>query len=502
MNSKTKKYQRVGTFKSVDEFRQYVQELGLALDIDDAPLSSSEGSPLSKPLSVGGFQVGNRWCVHPMEGWDGTPCGKPTDHTTNRWIHFGQSGCKLIWGGEAFAVQREGRANPNQLFYSAENVQPMRELFNSLIDAHRERFGPHADSDLMVGLQLTHSGRFCRPDSDGKLKPKIAYHHPLLDEKAGIAASDDSVILSDDEIKRLIDDYVVSAKMAADIGFQFVDIKHCHGYLGHEFLSAYNRPGPYGGDFEGRTRFMREICQAIQAACPDLLLGVRLSLFDQPPFRPDGMTPDGKLGKGVPVTWASNYPAFGCDRDQPLSMDLTEPCRLLRYMRDELKIATVNLSAGSPYYNPHIQRPAFYPPSDGYTPPEDPLVGCMRQIDAVKKIKAEISDLPIVGTAYSYFQDFLPHVAQPLVRQNAVDFIGIGRLVLSYWDLPADVLEGFGIRRPKKICRTFSDCTTGPRNGLVSGCYPLDDRYKKSSEHQQLKQIKKQQRAANLSSKS
>ncbi len=108
-------YSRIGALKSVEEFRACVETLGLELPIDDRPLSAVEGSPLAEPLTIGDVTVGNRWCVHPMEGWDGTPDGQPSEHTLRRWQHFGESGCKLIWGGEAFAVTPDGRANPNQL---------------------------------------------------------------------------------------------------------------------------------------------------------------------------------------------------------------------------------------------------------------------------------------------------------------------------------------------------------------------------------------------------
>ncbi|MDH3583896.1 MAG: NADH:flavin oxidoreductase, partial [Phycisphaerae bacterium] len=183
------------------------------------------------------------------------------------------------------------------------------------------------------------------------------------------------------------------------------------------------------------------------------------------------------------------YPGFGCRRDEPMHIDLDEPVRLLKMMRDELGVATVNLSAGSPYYNPHIQRPAYFPPSDGYQPPEDPLVGCHRQLDAVRQVREQVPGLPVVGSAFSYFQDFLPHVAQATVREGWVDLVGLGRLVLSYPDLPADVLEGKPLKT-KKICRTFSDCTTAPRSGIISGCFPLDDYYKKSPAGEALKQAK------------
>jgi len=483
-------YQRIGGFRSVTQFADYLHGLAPDFPIDDQILSAAQGSPLAAPLTIGGFTVGNRWCIHPMEGWDGTEDGRPSEHTIRRWQHFGQSGAKLIWGGEAFAVRRDGRANPNQLYYSPENVAPMRALLGALVSAHTERFGPRAADDLLVGLQLTHSGRFCRPSDKKRIAPRIAYHHPALDRKFGIDPADDSVVFTDAEIEQLIDDYVVAARMAHQIGFQFVDVKACHGYLGHEFLSAYTRPGPYGGSFENRTRFLRQTIDRIRRECPGLLIGVRVSIFDAPPFSPDpAKTGGGKFGPGIADPFTTPYAGFGCDRVNPLQIDLEEPIRLLKMLRDECGVAAVNLTAGSPYYNPHIQRPAFYPPSDGYQPPEDPLIGCLRQIDTARRLKQAVPGLPLVGTAYTYFQDFLPHVAQSVVRESWIDSVGIGRLVLSYWELPADTLEGRPLQT-KRICRTFSDCTTGPRNGLISGCYPLDDHYKDAPEAEQLKQAK------------
>ena len=481
---------RIGSFKSVEAFREHVQQLELELPIDDQILTADAGSPLAAPYRIGSKTIGNRWAMHPMEGWDGTPEGRPSPRTIRRWHNFGISGCKLIWGGEAFAVRHDGRANPNQLCCHSDSQADLANLMNALLTAHQQRFGSNATDDLLVGLQLTHSGRFSRPNRKDRAEPRIVYHHPLLDRRLGIAPDDDGPVLTDDEISGLVTCYLNSARLARDAGFQFVDIKHCHGYLGHEFLSAYTRPGRYGGCLENRTRFLREICQAIRAECPELMIGVRLSLFDMPPFHAN---PE-RAGQGEPDTYTDKqYPGFGCRRDHPLEIDLQEPLQLLRYLRDTLQIELLNLTAGSPYYNPHIQRPALFPPSDGYGPPEDPLVGCVRQFEAVRQVKRELPDVPIVGTAYSYLQEFLPHVTQALVRENAVDFIGLGRMALSYWDLPHDVLTD-GNMAHKRLCRTFSDCTSAPRNGIVSGCFPLDPAYKHSPEHEQLQAVKRQLR--------
>lgn len=485
-------YPRIGAHKSVQDFRDHLASLELDLPVDDGPLSSVKGSPLAAPLTIGDVTVGNRWCVHPMEGWDGTIDGRPSEHTLRRWRHFGESGCKLIWGGEAFAVVAEGRANPNQLCFRKQNASALRDLLKTVDVAHRDRFGSAAGDDLLVGLQLTHSGRFSRPHAKDRLEPRIAYHHPWLDKRFAIDPDDNSVVLTDANVRELIGHYVASARMAADVGFRFVDVKACHGYLMHEFLSAFDRPGPYGGDLDGRSRFLRETIEAIRSECPELAIGVRLSVFDCPPYHPDPeQAGGGKLGPGIPAEISGTpYPGFGCSRANPLEQDLSEPIELVRRLVDEHGVEMINATCGSPYYNPHIQRPAFYPPSDGYQPPEDPLIGCVRQIHAVRDLKAALPDVVLVGTAYSYLQEYLPHVAQAVVRTGWVDSVGIGRLVLSDWTLPAKVLSGEDYRTAKTICRTFSDCTTAPRNGIISGCYPLDEHYKQSQEMAQLKAAK------------
>ena len=459
-------YRRVATLKSADEFAAYLAQLGITLKFD-RDVVAGDSAPLGRPYDLGDFRVGNRFCILPMEGWDGTADGQPSDLTIRRWRHFGESGAKLIWGGEAVAVRHDGRANPNQLLSADHTASSLAELRGVLVSAHEERYG--SSRDLLVGLQLTHSGRFSRPNRKDRLEPSILYHHPLLDRKFGITP--DYPCLTDTQIEQIIEDFVRAAVRASRAGFAFVDVKHCHGYLGHEFLSARSRPGKYGGSFENRTRFLREVASGIRQAAPGLLIGVRLSAYDLIPFRM------GADHRGEPEKHAGPYDyAFGADAANPLEIDLAETFQFLDLLQ-KLQIPLVCITAGSPYYNPHIQRPALFPPTDGYEPPEDPLVGVARLLNATSRIKARFPQMAIVGTGYSYLQEWLPHVAQHDVRTGQVDFVGLGRLVLSYPDFAHDVLRGAPLDT-KRLCRTFSDCTTGPRNGLVSGCYPLDPFYR------------------------
>lgn len=474
------KYPRIAAFKTAHDFRSYLQQIEIDLPFDEK-IQSGANSPLAQPYHLNNcFKIGNRFCILPMEGWDGTRDGKPSEETTRRWANFGKSGAKLIWGGEAVAVRHDGRANPNQLLIAEQNLNELASLRETLVSAHKEHFD--RTDDLYIGLQLTHSGRFSRPNHQNRHEPRTLYEHPILDKKFHVDAN--VAILSDSGIARLVDDFVRAAKLASHIGFDFVDVKHCHGYLGHEFLSAVERPGRYGGTLDNRMRFLREIVAGIRAEVPDLKMGVRLSVFDWIPFRA------GADGIGEPETYTDNlYPfAFG-GNGSGVGINLQEPVAFLRII-ESLGIQLVCLTAGSPYYTPHIQRPALFPPSDGYLPPEDPLSGVARQIEATANIKKQFPNLAIVGSGYSYLQEFLPNVAQNVVREGKVDFVGLGRMVLSYPEFPADVLAGRVLQR-KRLCRTFSDCTTAPRNGLISGCYPLDEFYKTKPEAKRLKEIKR-----------
>lgn len=464
-------------------------ELGVDLPIDGA--LEPEG-PLAQSLTLGGVglsgrRIANRWAVLPMEGWDATDDGRPTDLIRRRWRRFGESGAGLIWGGEAVAVVPEGRANPHQLCIGPRSTEDLASLRAELEVAHRATHdstgGPGAGDSPVIGLQLTHSGRWSRPL--GQPAPRIAYRHPLLDDRVGAT---DAEVLSDDELDELVGGFVAAARVAADAGFDFVDVKQCHGYLAHELLSGVDRPGRYGGSLDGRTRFVRSVIEGIIAEVPGLGLASRISVFDLVPHGPDDD------GIGAPITGAEPYRyAFGGD-GTVAGIDPTEVDVLVDELQ-ALGVGMVCVTAGSPYYTPHAQRPAFFPPSDGYLPPHDPLVDVATMVAATARLAQAHPDLTVVGSGLSYLQEWLPDVAQALVRDGSMAVAGIGRMVLSYPTLPIDVRAGRPLVRGS-LCRTFSDCTTAPRHGLVSGCYPLDDAYKQSPQRVELTRVKRAAEAA------
>jgi NADPH2 dehydrogenase len=462
---------QVRRMRDREAFEAHLDALGVTLPLaDDSVIAPT----LAAPLQVGPWSLTNRFAVLPMEGWDGTAEGRPTELVRRRWQRFGRSGSGLVWGGEAVAVVPEGRANPHQLCIGEHSVADLASLRDDLVGAHR---ASTEQPDPVIGLQLTHSGRWSRPEGDPA--PRTAYRHPVTDGRVGAT---EASVLTDAELDGLVEAFVHAAVVAQRAGFDFVDVKHCHGYLLHELLSAMDRPGEYGGSLEGRTRFLTRVLDGIAAQAPGLGVGVRLSAFD---LVPHVAGPD---GSGVPEVSGEYRFAFGGD-GTGTGVDLTEAhafCDLLAARG----VSMLCVTAGSPYTVPHAQRPAYFPPSDGYLPPRDPLVDVARLLEVTGELTAAHPQLAVVASGLSYLQEWLPAVAAGIVADGVAPLVGYGRGVLSYPHLPADVVAGRPLDR-RLLCRTFSDCTTAPRNGMVSGCYPLDEGYRTRPERAELVRIKR-----------
>lgn len=473
-----------GRHPSAASFRAHLRAVDPSLDCE--PVLEDAAGPLGWPLAFRGRKLLNRFAVQPLEGCDAAPDGAPTELTLARWRNFGRSGAKLIWGGEAFAVDAAGRGHPRQLWQNPEidAGAGLARLVHSLRQGHREiREDP---DELMVGLQLTHAGRWARPD--GTPRPRCAARHPALDARSGVTRA--AGVVTDRELEDAAERYVDAAELAWRVGFHFVDVKCCHGNLLHELLGARSRPGRYGGDFEARTRLFRQIVSAIHSSCPELEVAVRLSAADVFPHRP------GPDGAGAPLGWDAEprcADGFGLDRGDPRRFDLSEPLRFLALLRD-LDVRLVNVTLGSPHASPHLARPAAHEAGGGYAPPHDPLIDVARHLQVARRVKQAFPELCVVGSGYSYLQEWLPHVAQHELRRGHVDLVGLGRALLAHPDLPSRVLAGEPLDA-RRLCRTFGDCTTAAQHGLASGCYPSDPRYQALPEAGRLREIKAARRA-------
>ena len=443
-------------YKALDQLRADATLRAPTVSLDD------DTSPLLQPLTVGGRTVGNRMAVHPMEGCDGTPEGAPGELTERRWRGFGAGGTKIIWG-EATAVVPEARANPRQLLLSEDTAPPIGRLLTTARQAHHERFA--RDDDLLVGLQLTHSGRWSHP------RPLIARHSATLDPLKRIAPDD--LVLDDAYLERLAEAYVRAAVIARDIGFDFVDVKQCHTYLLNELLGARTRPGPYGGSFENRTRFIRELLTRIRSEAPGLILASRVNVYDGPRYTGEPGQP------GTPMPDAEN-PGFGVAVDG-IEADPAEPLALVGLLREH-GVAMVNVTMGSPYFNSHIGRPFERAPVDGYEPPEHPLAGVERHFRLTAAVQEAYPDLAVIGTGYSWLRHYAANAGAANIAAGRVSAMGLGRGALAYPDFAADITD-HGRMTDRKSCIGVSYCTALMRakhNDLgqfPAGCVPRDPFY-------------------------
>ncbi|MBQ9416841.1 MAG: flavin oxidoreductase/NADH oxidase [Clostridia bacterium] len=402
------------------------------------PQSENVGTLLS-PIPVGRKVAKNRILYQPMEGCDGTPQGLPDELTVRRYLRFVAGGPGIIWF-EATAVQQEGRANPRQMYLCEKNV----DAFRTFLDNLREQAQKSGQTPPLFICQLTHSGRYSKPT--GTPAPRIAYHHALFEKEHPLS---DDCIVSDEYLDRLKEDLVHGAELAQRAGFDGADIKACHRYLLSELLSAYERPGRYGGSYENRTRLLREaLAGARQSTDSDFIIGSRLNLYDGFAWplgfgvRPEGGTePDLEEGKQL----CADLAAAGAD--------------------------LLNVTMGNPYFNPHVNRPYA---QGTYEAPEPPLYGVRRILGGAKAAKEAAPGCVVSCSGISFLGCAAPSVLSGCLEEGWFDLCGFGRETLAYPDLVRD-LETKGKLDESKICICCSKCTAIMRRpGGTPGCVVRD----------------------------
>ncbi|MHC4984673.1 MAG: oxidoreductase [Planctomycetota bacterium] len=405
--------------------------------------TSDDLAPLGQPLSFAGLTIPNRLAIQPMEGCDSDSDGRPGPLTIRRYERFAAGGAGLLWM-EATAVVPEGRANPRQLWLHDASVSAIAEMVAGIRRVAAERHGSDHRPALVV--QLTHSGRYSKPE--GKTAVLMAAHNPARDGLLELPR--DGEIVTDDYLDSLVAAYVAAAKLAVEVGFDAVDVKACHGYLLNELLGARTREGRYGGSFANRTKLMLDIVDAIAAEVPDARIVSRLNVYDAMDF---------------PFGW-------GVDAEDATVPDLAEPKQLIGQLIDR-GVDMIDVTAGNPYFNPHVNRPYNEPVVAGYPSPEHPLNGVARLIGLAGEIQQSFSDLAVVGSGYSWLRALIPHVAAATLRDGRATIIGCGRMAFAYPDFVTDIVQT-GRMDPKKICVGCSACTQIMRDGGRTGCVVRD----------------------------
>jgi 2,4-dienoyl-CoA reductase (NADPH2) len=437
-------------FKDRAGLERKIAELRLDLPLAD------DISALFSPIRVAGKTLTNRFAVHPLEGADADPSGGPSDLTFRRYRRFARSGCGLIWF-EATAVTAEGRSNPRQLLIGPASKDGFKRLVEEARLAAEKKFGPR--QALLLVLQLTHSGRFSKPE--GPPRPVIAQHNPILDQT--MALPPDYPVITDKALDGLEEVFVSAAELAREAGFDGVDLKACHGYLVSELLACFTRrESKYGGSFENRTRFLVETARKIEESVRDIFITSRINVYDSLPW-PYG---------------------FGASPEDPGKEDLTETKALM----EEFRLGgfpLLNISCGIPRYKPHYGRPYDIPLLGMAPPDEHPLVGVQRLLGLTAELQKSFPALPLVGTGYSWLRHFFPNVAAAMVQTKKVSIIGLGRGALAYPEWLDDLAEK-GVLNPRKVCTTCSRCSQLLRGGGRVGC-PVRDAEMYGSEYRRVK---------------
>lgn len=395
----------------------------------------------------------NRLAIHPMEGCDASANGDPTHLTYDRYKRFGRSGAAIVWF-EATAVTPEGRANPRQLMINTGNVDKFAKIVDTL-ESNRQGIIEERDLDRDVFgdpikiLQLTHSGRYCRPE---KAKyPYRAYTYEAADRAFGIDP-DSGCIVSDDYLDELKEKYLQAIKHAKAAGFDGVDIKSCHRYLISELLSAFTRQGSkYGGpEYEDRTRFLLDIVRAAKTKHPDFLVTARLNIYD-----------------GLPHPYG-----FGVSKEsesEPPEPDPTEPIRLIKDL-NKLGVFLINFTVGNPYFKPYLSRPYDIPSYGAPNPPEHPLKSIERVVNVERAVNTKIPEsVKTIGTAFSWLRQWAPKFAAGEIKRGSFDFIGFGRMSFANPEFPIQIYKN-GVIDKAKTCITCSKCTDLMRFDSTSGC--------------------------------
>ena len=399
---------------------------------------AADTAVLGERVKIGKKEAPNRLACQAMEGCDGNPDGTPGELTRRRYERLAKGGAGVIWF-EATAVLEEARANPRQLWLTKENL----DAFRRQVDAIRETAVKTNGYAPVIVCQLTHSGRYSKPT--GGPAPIIAYHNPLFEKDAPLP---DGCLISDEGLDRVEEALVSAAALAERAGFDGADIKCCHRYLNCELLSAYERPGRYGGSFENRTRLLRESVAGAKAACGrDFIVTTRLNVYD-----------------GFPYPYG-----FGVKRDGSLDFDPAEPALLLQNL-NAIGVELVNVTMGNPYVNPHVNRPFAAGP---YEAPEAPLTGVHRMLEGTAELKRSVPAVKLIASAFSFLGPAAPQTAAGYIRQGGFDLAGFGRTIFAYPDFANDILRTGGMAR-EKCCICCSKCSGIMRAGGTPGCVIRD----------------------------
>jgi len=394
---------------------------------------------LNERLAVGPKVAPNRLVNQPMECNDADPNGDPSELTRKRYRMLAEGRAGIIHI-ESASIMPGSLARKNQLLFGPKNRAGLSRLVEEMKSIN--------DKSLII-TQLNHSGAVSEPFSE------VVSYYPVANREVRI--------LTDQDIEEIRDHFIESAKLSHSIGADGIDLKMCHGYLGGQLLRPANtKDGRYGGSFENRSRFFREVAEGIRTELSDkdFVLGTRFSFYEAIP---------GGFGTGGPTEVVE-------DPAEPLAF-----CRLA----EELGFHFLNVSGGIPVMTAEVTRP-----TKGY--PQ----GVYRQFGWAARVKEAVG-LPVIGSAYSYLRDGRANLAGTdgekrsllywacnNIAEGRADMVGIGRQSLADPLFAKKALAGD--LKEIRYCLACGGCSSLLVNQGRVGCSAHDPFYK-----EELREVRK-----------
>lgn len=424
--------------QTVDQFSDIMNNAGFPYPV------SEDISILGQPVRLGDKVIPNRLAIQPLEGFDGMVDGSPSELIFRRYDRFARGGAGLIWY-ESITVADDGRCNPLQMIIKESTIKEIKRLLDQSNRTAVDCFGRKPYNVL----QLTHSGRRSvnanwDPEPLAVVKNPYIDHHNSIDGRAGTLT-----IATDEKIEEIIDGFIKGAVLAAEAGFDSVDVKICHEYILRELLAAFNRPGKYGGSFENRTRAVFEIIDGIRKKVGNAIdICVRLNAYDCIPY---------------PHGWGM------VKEEGVMKPDLTEPIELCKLLVKK-NVKLINISTMMPRYQPYGR--GYLAEIEGSE--INPYAGTYALLKATKEIKAAVPEGVFVATGLTWFEQFGGNVSAGGIKQGWFDIAGFGRQAFAYPDFAKDLLNNHKMER-SKCCIACDKCYDLIQKGHTkSGCVIRD----------------------------
>lgn len=364
------------TVTTVSNLRREAKAMGLFLPI------AENASALEQPETLHGCTVANRRSVQMQLACDADGSGAPTEVTVARYANAACKSYGLLWS-EPLAICPEGKGAEHQLCLTQETLPAMR----AMVQAMREAAAAQGAAPLLIAL-LDHAGRYA-------VTPQPVDRCPVLDQGAAASAP----LIEDAVLRKLIVTAGEAARLAEEAGFDGIAFNAAHRSLFGESLAAFSRDGMFGGDFDDRTRFLRDCYTAASLTVKNAFLCIRLSLYD---------------GIEQPYGWGMAFEDAGAP-------DIAEPALLLRVLHELYDVTLVACEVGVPQYHPYVQRLA-----EGDDLPEHPLMGVSRLCTCTAMLDSALQqNVRLVVPTCRCLQQLAPNVGAAMIAEAFASFAAL-----------------------------------------------------------------------------